>query len=137
MGRSITRLVITLLLVTPILAYALSARDTAIQDRIQPVGQVYTDGQQPAPIAAAGAGGVMSPEDRYKSVCHVCHDAGIAGAPKFGDKAAWAARTTAGMNVVYDRALKGYKGMPPKGTCMTCSDDDIKAVVDYMVAKAK
>jgi len=79
----------------------------------------------------------MAPDQRYKAVCHVCHDAGIAGAPKFGDKAAWKERVAAGMPTVYDRALKGYKGMPAKGTCMTCTDDEIKAVVDYMIAAAK
>jgi len=79
----------------------------------------------------------MSPEDRYKAVCHICHDTGVSGAPKFGDKAAWKARVSAGMDTVYDRAIKGYNAMPPKGTCMTCSDDDIKKVVDYMVNAAK
>jgi cytochrome c5 len=69
-----------------------------------------------------------------------CHGAGIAGAPKYGDKAAWAPRIAQGSNVLYDHALKGFQGkagvMPPKGGS-SAPDADVKAAVDYMVAAAK
>ncbi len=76
-------------------------------------------------------------EDVYKAVCAMCHGAGVAGAPKFGDKAAWKARIAQGTPVLYDHALKGIRAMPAKGTCAACTEKEIKNAVDYMVSKAK
>ena len=77
----------------------------------------------------------------YDSACTACHTAGIAGAPKSGDKAAWAPRIAQGANVLYDHAIKGFQGkaglMPAKGGNTSLSDADVKAAVDYMVAGAK
>ena len=73
----------------------------------------------------------------FKASCNMCHGAGIAGAPKFGDKAAWKARIAQGMPTLYTNALKGIRAMPAKGTCATCTDKEIKNAVDYMVSKAK
>jgi cytochrome c5 len=76
----------------------------------------------------------------YNSVCMACHAAGVAGAPKFGDKAAWAPRLAHGANTLYEHAIKGFQGksgmMPPKGGSQA-PDTDVKAAVDYMVAAAK
>ena len=72
----------------------------------------------------------------YDSTCQMCHAAGVAGAPKFGDKAAWAPRIAEGKAKMYDIALHGKGAMPPKGT-YAGSDDDVKAAVDYMAAAAK
>ncbi len=55
------------------------------------------------------------------------------GAPKKGDAAAWEARVAQGMDVLLDHAIKGFNAMPPKGTCMACSDDEIKAAIDFML----
>jgi cytochrome c5 len=89
----------------------------------------------PAKAASADAGKAL-----YTATCSACHGAGIAGAPKFADKAAWAPRIKQGNAVLYDHAIKGYQGkagvMPPKGGS-TASDDDVKAAVDYMAAAAK
>lgn len=84
-----------------------------------------------ATTVAAGAG-----EALYKQTCAVCHAAGVAGAPKFGDKAAWAARLTLGVDGLTASAIKGKNAMPPKGGS-TASDADIKAAVEYMVAAVK
>ena len=77
----------------------------------------------------------------YESGCVACHGAGIAGAPKFGDKTAWAPRLAEGTNTLYTHALQGFQGksgvMPPKGGNTTLSDVDVKAAVDYMTAAAK
>lgn len=90
----------------------------------------------PAPAAASADAG----KTLYGSTCVACHGAGIAGAPKYGDKAAWAPRIAQGSNVLYDHALKGFQGkggvMPPKGGS-SAPDADVKAAVDYMVAAAK
>jgi len=92
-----------------------------------------------APAAAAKPAGDVG-KNLYTSTCAVCHGAGIAGAPKFGDKAAWAPRLKQGAPVLYDHAIKGFMGkagmMPPKGGA-TASDEDVKAAVDYMAAAAK
>jgi cytochrome c5 len=61
----------------------------------------------------------------------------VAGAPKFGDKAAWAPRIAQGKNALYASALKGKAAMPPKGGNTALSDDAVKAAVDYMIAAAK
>lgn len=85
----------------------------------------------PATAAVANAG-----EALYKQACQVCHGAGIAGAPKFGDQAAWAPRLKAGMETMYHSAIAGKGAMPPRGGS-TASDADIHAAVDFMAAAAK
>jgi cytochrome c5 len=90
--------------------------------------------EKTAPAPAAGkAGG----KKIFESACVVCHGAGIAGAPKAGDKAAWAPRLKAGMNALYASALKGKGAMPPKGGNNALADADVKAAVDYIASLAK
>ena len=92
----------------------------------------------PPPVAkTADAGGSASGKSTYDSICSACHGAGIAGAPKFGDKAAWAPRLKAGKDSLYTSALKGKGAMPPKGGNPSLSDADVKAAVDYIAAAAK
>jgi len=95
-----------------------------------------------APAApAAGGGSVAKGEDIYKQTCFACHAAGVAGAPKLGDKAAWGPRIAQGNDTLYTHSIKGFQGkvgmMPPKGGNMSLSDADVKAAVDYMVAQSK
>ncbi len=73
----------------------------------------------------------------YDTKCFTCHATGVAGAPKLGDKAAWAPRIAAGDAAMMEIVMKGKGAMPPKGTCMDCSDDDLKGAVKYMVDSAK
>ena len=93
-------------------------------------------GAAPAGAAPAAAAGGAAPA-LYTQVCQVCHAAGVAGAPKFGDKAAWAPRIGAGVDALTASAIKGKNAMPPKGGAATASDADIKAVVQYMVNAVK
>jgi cytochrome c5 len=76
----------------------------------------------------------------YDTACMACHTSGIAGAPKMGDKLAWADRIKQGTPILYDHAIKGFQGkagvMPAKGGS-TASDDEVKAAVDYMIAASK
>ena len=88
-------------------------------------------------VLATSAVALADGESTYKDACAVCHTAGIAGAPKLGDKAAWAPRIATGNDALYTTALKGKGAMPAKGGRAEISDDDIKAVVDYMVAQSK
>lgn len=78
-------------------------------------------------------------EKVFNASCSACHSTGAAGAPKIGDKAAWGPRIAKGKEALYNAALKGVPGtaMMARGTCGACSDDDLKAAVDYMVAKSK
>jgi cytochrome c5 len=87
--------------------------------------------------AAAPAAGKAEGKKIFETTCVVCHGAGIAGAPKAGDKDAWAPRLKAGMDALYASALKGKGAMPPKGGNSALADADVKAAVDYLVGLAK
>ena len=88
----------------------------------------------PAAAAAAGAGAGKA---TYDKVCVACHAAGLAGAPKFGDKAAWAPRIAQGKDKLHASALHGKGAMPAKGGNPALPDADVMAAVDYMAAAAK
>jgi cytochrome c5 len=91
----------------------------------------------PAATATANAGGAGEGKAVYDETCHVCHATGLAGSPKFGDKAAWAPRIATGMDKLYNAALHGLNAMPPKGGNASLTDAQVKAAVDYMVSAAK
>lgn len=107
-----------------------------IIERIKSEGEVTVLGGPPKqaekPVAVADIG-----KNRYEQTCKLCHESGLAGAPKFGDKADWAPRISQGTETLYNYAIHGLKAMPPKGGCSTCSDDEIKKTVDYMVSHSK
>ena len=109
----------------------------AIEERIQPYSQVCIAGDDSCAggAATAVAGGPRSGEDVYNGACMACHSTGAAGAPKVGDVAAWSNRLAKGMDALYDSGINGVAGtgMIAKGGCMTCSDEEINAAVDYMV----
>ncbi len=73
----------------------------------------------------------------YDAKCASCHATGAAGAPKLGDKEAWAARIAAGNDAMMASVMNGKNAMPPKGACADCSDDDLKASMEYMVSESK
>jgi cytochrome c5 len=89
-----------------------------------------------ATMGAAGNG-----QTTYSSTCAMCHAAGVTGAPKPGDKAAWAPRIAQGKDTLYKHALNGFQGkqgtMPPKGGNTSLADADVKAAVDFMVSQSK
>lgn len=88
-----------------------------------------------APQQSDAAGG----EAVYKKACISCHMTGAAGAPKLGDASAWESRIAKGASVLVQSAITGVPGtaMMARGACGTCSDDDIKAAVDYMIAQVR
>lgn len=126
-----------------------------LESRIAPVGQLNTSGEAasvaaadapPAPVAEAAAAPAAQPvalsgKEVYDSVCFACHTPGVAGAPKFGDVAAWAPRIAQGMDTLHKHSIEGYMGnagmMPPKGGRPDLADDAVKAAVDYMVENSK
>ncbi len=118
--------------------------EEVVVENIKPVGKVKVAGEsapEPAPAEAAAAAdtavAAKSGEEVYNASCMACHATGAAGAPKVGDVAAWAPRIAAGMDTVVSNAINGLNAMPPKGLCMTCSDDELKAAVEYMVANSQ
>jgi len=117
-------------------AEATTAREQQIESNIQPVGQVNIAGQQSA-AAAGGATAVLTPQQHYDNTCKLCHGPGLAGAPAVGNKGQWAPRVAEGLDTLVQHAIQGYKGMPARGTCATCSDADIKAIVELMVNQSK
>lgn len=90
------------------------------------------------PGLASAAGETVNPagEKLYKSACLACHMAGVAGAPKIGDKAAWAAVTAKGMDAVMEITVNGKGAMPPRGAT-TADEATLRAAVDYMISKSK
>jgi cytochrome c5 len=82
-------------------------------------------------VAASG----FDAEATYMANCNACHAAGVANAPKLGDKAAWDARMAKGMDAIMVNVMNGINAMPAKGLCMSCSADDLQEIVNYMVAK--
>jgi cytochrome c5 len=67
--------------------------------------------------------------------CNACHAAGVANAPKLGDKAAWDARLEKGMDALMVNVMNGINAMPAKGLCMSCTQENLQEIVNYMVAR--
>ena len=126
--------------------------DKAVAKRLAPVAEAKVDANAPAaaaPAAQTGAAPAATPvaakatdaahagKAAYDSACTACHTAGIAGAPKLGDKPAWTTRLAQGKPALYTAALKGKGAMPPKGGNASLTDDAVKAAVDFMLASAK
>ena len=128
-----------------------------IAARIKPVGELNlaTDGAADAPAASAAAApapaaGAQAPaatkgrlaaarsgEEVYQQACAMCHTAGLAGAPRTGDKAAWQPRLAQGKPTLYEHAIKGFRAMPAKGGNASLSDAEVKAAVDHLAAKSR
>lgn len=88
-------------------------------------------------LALAGGAHAADGKAVYDKTCVTCHASGVANAPKFGDKAAWAPRIATGKEALLGSVVKGKGAMPPKAGAANLSDDDLKAAIDYMVAAAK
>ena len=89
-----------------------------------------------AAMASTGAAAADDGAAVVQGLCFACHQAGMNGAPKFANKVAWAPRIAQGKDKLYENAIKGLRGMPPKGGSTNLSDDQVKAAVDYMVKAA-
>jgi cytochrome c5 len=110
----------------------------AIAARLQPVAQAQlTPGTAPGGPAKVAA--LLKGQAVYEATCSACHGEGVAGAPKFGDKAAWAPRIARGFNTLVKHALEGFTGksgaMPPKGGG-NYEDVEVARAVAYMADKA-
>jgi cytochrome c5 len=116
----------------------------AVAERIKPFGQVRVGKSDEVVVAAAPAmpgaasadAGAKSGEQVFNAACTVCHTAGVAGAPKVGDKAAWEPRLAQGMDALVNSSVKGKGAMPPKGGNTSLSDAEVKSAVQYMIEKS-
>jgi cytochrome c5 len=124
----------------------------AVAARLQPLSKEAVAGQDNSALAIVekssneGGGGAAAAapangEEAFTQVCAACHGAGIAGAPKAGDKAAWAPRVAKGKDVLYQHAVQGFQGsagvMPAKGGRADLSDDVVHQAVDHMLELVK
>src|SRR5882672_1880713 len=118
---------------------------SSVAERIKPVAQVNVapagTQREPAKSAAAAPPPSRNGQQVYQATCVVCHGAGIAGAPKLGDKGQWAKRIAKGTDALYASAVNGVQGsagaMPAKGGNPALSNAEVRAAVDYMVAQSK
>lgn len=116
----------------------------SVLERIKPVGKVVMELPAEIPVNNASISTGKLTRDGgqvYDQSCAACHSSGIAGAPKLGDQVQWKARVAKGTQVLYVNALNGISSsagvMPAKGGNASLSDTEVKAAVDYIVAKAK
>lgn len=118
----------------------------AVAERIEPVAKVALAGKdnsalEPAKKESPAPTADLAGAEVYGMACVACHGAGVAGAPKFGDAAAWAPRIAQGADTLHKHALEGFQGqagfMPPKGGRVDLSDKSIMNAVDHMMSAAK
>jgi cytochrome c5 len=169
LGALLVASVVILFLARAIGEREASATEGTVAERTAPVGKVKVAGAgettAPAPAATPGdragtphpappAGAAQPPlqiaqaeeapdkgKTVYDTACVVCHQTGVGGAPKIGDKAAWADRLAQGEATLSEHAIKGFQGktgmMPPKGGRADLSDEEVKAAVSYMIEANK
>ena len=147
-GRLFIIMIITMTVLTIIIAilasFAASDVNSALDERsdientqatalrIAPVGKFSVTTIAAAPIEAK----VLSVEDMYTS-CAACHATGAAEAPITGDAGQWAERIAKGVNTLYSNAINGVNAMPARGGNSALTDDNVKAIVDYMIDQSK
>ena len=132
-GPYIRGLILGVLLLAPLASAVPPGTHDEIHARLTPDGVVCRKGDDCGTAVAAVASGPLSGDQVYNQFCFACHATGVSGAPMFGKADQWAPRAAKGMDTLMNSTLNGLNAMPAKGTCATCSDDDLKAAVQYML----
>lgn len=112
-----------------------NAASTATLSGIAAVEESAGIVQESTDTLAVGVDSGFDAEGSYQMSCNACHGTGAAGAPMLGDSGAWEARLEKGMEALMANVINGVGAMPARGICMTCSDEDLQAIVDYMLAQ--
>jgi cytochrome c5 len=109
--------------------------DDEIRERLTPAGSVCVFGEECAAglAVAGGASGPRDGETIYNTFCMACHATGVSEAPILGNAEQWAARVAKGTDVLYTNSINGINIMPPRGTCVDCTDDEMQTAVDFML----
>ena len=114
---------------------AAATSDDEIRDRLQPAGSVCLIGDSCAGASAVASSpsGTRDAASIYQTFCVACHATGVSESPILGNAEQWEARVAKGTDALYASSINGLNVMPPRGTCVDCSDDEMRAVVDYML----
>ncbi|RUO35895.1 cytochrome c5 family protein [Aliidiomarina sanyensis] len=105
----------------------------AIAERIQPTMKVRIAGTETQQQAAASE--ARSGEQVYNQACAACHTGGVLGAPRKNVAEDWTDRLAQGMDVLLEHSINGFNAMPPRGGCARCTDEEIEAAIEFMIAE--
>ena len=111
--------------------------DSATLERIKPIGEVNIDSSSAVASTLTSNQTERSGEEVYNTKCQVCHTPGLNGAPKYASLEDWAPRIERGIDDLVMVAITGKGGMPARGACMDCSDNEIKSAVQYIIDSTK
>ena len=107
--------------------------DNAVLERIKPIGEVRIDTSKMVASTESNESTERSGEETYNSKCAGCHTSGAMGAPKYASLEDWSTRIDLGLEKLTLSAIAGKGGMPPRGACMDCTDNEIKDTVQYIL----
>ncbi len=107
--------------------------DNTVLERIKPVGDVRIDTSNMVASAESNESSRRSGEEIYNSKCAGCHTSGVMEAPKYASLEDWSTRIDLGIEKLTLSAIAGKGGMPPRGTCMDCTDIEIELTVQYIL----
>lgn len=99
-------------------------------------GSIFADDKQAQPLLLAQLTDGFNAQQAYMQSCFACHNSGAGGAPNPNKPEEWTARLEKGMDAVMNNVINGVNAMPAKGLCFNCTNEDLRAIVDYMVATA-
>ena len=122
-----------LLLLSLSLAAAPPGTREEISERLAPAGELCLAGEDCGVAAVVVAAGDRSGQEIYDSFCFACHATGVSEAPIFGDAAGWSDRLEKSMDELWNSTLVGLNLMPAKGSCVNCTDDELREAFDYML----
>lgn len=96
------------------------------------------DASAPGTTDVAVSAEAQAGEKIYEDYCFSCHTPGLSGAPKLGDAEAWAPRIAKGRDLLLQTTIDGVApAMPPRGICMSCSDEELAQAIEYMIVKSQ
>lgn len=142
MVEQVKRLIAGFAAAALMMAAAIAVADTrteAISERLRPIGEVCMAGEActGGGTVAVAAAQARDPAEIYQTKCSSCHATGVGGAPRQGNAEDWEPRIAKGMDTLFNSAWNGLGAMPPRGICMDCSEEEIRATVEFMVESAQ